>query len=60
MFNDKDKALHKGLMKILDEATFTLKAREVAAFVQIYNWVKEMPSKTPDKKAIKKLDEWNK
>jgi len=42
MFTEKDRALHKGLMKILDEGSFTLKAREVAAFIEIYRWAKEL------------------
>lgn len=42
VFDEKDKALHKGLMKILDEGTFQLKAREVSAFAAIYNWAKSL------------------
>lgn len=57
---NKDQALAKGLIKMLDEATFPLKAREVASFAAIYNWVRdELPLKletsekkedTPEKK----------
>lgn len=56
MFDEKDKALHKGLMKILDEATFQLKAREVQAFAAIYNWAKGLEQKmqTVDKPKEKK------
>ena len=52
---DKDKAMHRGLMKLLDEASYTLKAREVPAFIQIYNWVKNLPKESkPVKKVVKK------
>ncbi len=47
-------ALHKGLLKILDEGTFSLKAREMPAFLKIYDWVKSMPDKKPSKKKAKK------
>jgi hypothetical protein len=40
MMNDKNKAFHIGLMKILDDGTFPLKAREVSSFAAVYNWVK--------------------
>lgn len=42
---DRDLLIHKGLIKILDDATFQLKAREVAAFLEVYKWVKELPEK---------------
>ena len=51
---DQDKAMHRGLMKLLDEADFTLKAREVAAFIQIYNWTKELPNKMKQPEPVKK------
>jgi len=60
MINDSDKALHKALMKILDEGTFSLKVREVPAFIKVYNWVSGMadeqpkPQPKPKKKAKKK------
>lgn len=57
MFNEKDLALHKGLIKILDEATFPLKAREVAAFAQVYAWVKDLPNRKKEveiKQKVKK------
>jgi hypothetical protein len=45
-------------MKLLNEGTFELKAREVPTFMQVYNWAKELPSKLekpePKKKAKKK------
>lgn len=52
MFTKEDKVLHKGLMKLLDEATFPLKAREAKAFLVIYEWTKNLPER--DK--IKKVD----
>jgi hypothetical protein len=54
---DKDKAMHKGLMKILDDGTFELKAREVPAFIKIYNWalaLADEPEVKPKQKAKKK------
>ena len=42
MLNPKDRALHAGLIKILDDATFPLKAREVQAFAQVYAWAKAL------------------
>ncbi len=42
MFNDNDKAMHAGLMKLLNEGTFELKAKEVPAFLKIYNWTMEL------------------
>lgn len=45
MFTKEDEALHKGLMKLLDEASFTLKAREVRAFLLVYEWTKELPNR---------------
>jgi hypothetical protein len=54
MFTDKDRALHKGLIKVLDDATFQLKAREVAAFAEIYKWVINLPNLDNKKKVVKK------
>lgn len=45
MFTEKDKALHKGLMKLLEEGSFTLKAKEIAAFAEIYGWAKRLMDK---------------
>lgn len=58
-------AMHKGLMKILEDGTFPLKIREVAAFHTIYQWAKndlpilfehkkEEPPKPVPKKTTKK------
>lgn len=55
--SEKDLALHRGLMKLLEEATFQLKAREVAAFAQVYSWAKDLPTmleKKPVEKTVKK------
>lgn len=49
MIDEKEMGLHAGLMKLLDEGTFELKAKEVPAFIQIYNWFKSLPDrKQPD------------
>jgi hypothetical protein len=54
MFSKTDKVMHKGLMKILDEGTFELKAREIPAFSRVYNWALTlMDEKKPDKKEVK-------
>ena len=50
MFDEKDKAFHKGLMKLLDEASFDLKAREVRAFLAVYDWAKNLPEKFKEEK----------
>ena len=42
---EKDLALHKGLMKLLDEGTFPLRAKEVMAFAEVYSWAKGMPAR---------------
>lgn len=52
MFTKEDEALHKGLMKLLDEASFSLKAREVRAFLAVYEWARTLnnkPTITPKK-----------
>jgi len=54
MFNSQDKAMHKGLMKILDEGTFELKAREVPAFIAVYNWALALADEKPKEKEPKK------
>lgn len=50
-------SMHKGLMKILDDGTFPLKAREVASFHAVYVWARdELPKLAvkPKKPAAKK------
>jgi hypothetical protein len=51
--NKEDLVYHKALMKLLDEATFELKAREVGAYVSVYNWAKNIPNKLQTKVAPK-------
>jgi hypothetical protein len=41
----EDKALHKGLMKILGDGTFPLQARDVAVFSAVYRWANDLPNK---------------
>lgn len=60
MFTDEDKALHKGLMKLLDEASFSLQAREVRAFLVIYEWTKNLPNKVEPQIKEKKPNVRNK
>jgi hypothetical protein len=40
-------------MKLLDEATFHLEAREVKSFLVIYDWAKRLPE-TANAKPVKK------
>ena len=40
--NDKDKAMHNGLLKLINDANFVLKAREVRAFLEIVSWVNDL------------------
>ena len=40
--NDQDKAMQKGLIKILNDGTFSLKAREVRAFLEVVGWVNDL------------------
>jgi len=42
MFSANDKAMISGLKHILDNATFPLKKREVASFVQVMTWLVEL------------------
>jgi len=44
MFNEKDKALHKGLLDLLNDGDFTVKMRAAPKMIAIYNWVLNMPS----------------
>ncbi len=54
MFSKEDEVLHKGLMKLLDDATFHLQAREVKAFLVIYDWVKNLPRREEQPKIKQK------
>jgi len=40
---EQDKALHRGLMKILSDGTFPLQARDVPVFSQVYKWANDLP-----------------
>jgi len=61
---EQDKALHRGLMKLLNDGTFQLQARDVPVFSAVYKWAHELPDKikvvkvepanTETKKAVKK------
>lgn len=52
--NNENRALHGALLKILNEATFPLQAKEVNAFVRVYQWVKDMPENFVEKPQKKK------
>lgn len=45
MFSKEDEIFHKGLMKLLDEATFPIKAREAKAFLAVYEWTRNLPNR---------------
>ena len=62
MFNINDKAMLSGLKHLLDNATFPLKKREVATFIDILKWINELEVKIqndliskPEKKKKKGL-----
>ena len=37
--------MHKAMKKVLDEATFPLKSREVVAFIKVIEWFDELPKR---------------
>ena len=41
-------------MKLLDEGTFPLRAKEVMAFAEVYSWAKGMPARAQAPAAPKK------
>lgn len=43
MLSKEDLVFHKALMKVLDDATYPLKAREVKSFLAIYDWASRLP-----------------
>lgn len=49
MLSKEDLALHKGLVKLLNDGTFELKAREVPAFGAVYNWALKINEMKCDK-----------
>jgi hypothetical protein len=62
MFVKEDLLLLKGLKKVLEDATFPLKRREVAAFAAVIKWVDDLekriemnmkPIEKPKKEKIK-------
>lgn len=53
MLNEKDQALHKGLMKLLDNATFPLTAKEVNSFALIHTWARTIPQNLNSKPPAK-------
>ena len=53
---DKDKALHKGLLKLINEADFNLKAREVRAFLEVIAWATELEKNFTRKPKPKKVN----
>lgn len=54
----EDKALYNGLLKVLGEATFSLKKRELMAFHKVCLWVENdlllLLDKKPEAKVKKK------
>jgi hypothetical protein len=58
MYNKNDKAMMVGLKHLLNEATFPLKRREVATFVQVMTWLHDLETRIDDdlkpKPSIKK------
>ena len=46
--------LHKGLMKLLNDGTFELKAREVPAFMEVYRWAQTLMDPEPEPIKLKK------
>lgn len=52
--NEQNRALHRALTKLLNEATFPLQAKEVNAFIKVYDWVKTMPDQFVEKPQKKK------
>lgn len=55
MLTEKDLPFIKALNKVLDEATFPVKRREVASFYALMNWVADLEDRVqPDKPPAKK------
>ena len=53
MFTSNDRTHIKGLLKILNDGTFPLKAREVPAFTQIITWVQDLQIRMNEKPKAK-------
>jgi len=45
VFEENDKAMMRGLIRLLNDGTFELKGSAVPGFVMIYNWVRELDSR---------------
>lgn len=45
LFNEKDKALHKGLIKLLNDGTYPLMRKEINAFIAIDQWLGSLMDK---------------
>lgn len=43
MHNNQDLIMHKAMKKLLEDATFPLKSREVVAFVKVMEWFDNLP-----------------
>lgn len=41
----EDKVFYQALLKLLNDGTFELKAREVPTFLKVYNWVQDIPNR---------------
>ena len=55
--NNEEKALHSGLVKLLDEATFPLRKKETRSFGVVMQWVDMLPQNLEAQaKRIKELD----
>lgn len=52
----RDKKMHAGLMRLLNDGTFELKAREVPAFLEVYKWASALMDEKPivEVKPVKK------
>jgi len=57
--NNDDKALLKGLVKVLQEGTFPLKVKEVAAFAKVYQWVLNLEERFEEKEEKEEIKEIN-
>lgn len=54
MHNNQDLIMHKAMKKLLEDATFPLKSREVVAFVKVMEWFDNLPLRFFDKLPPKK------
>jgi len=50
--DEKNRALHRGLMSILDKAEHPLMVKELPAFSAIYNWTKTLPENMIEKPSV--------